>query len=147
MSVIGAENVVTEPTAYYPYTQVPDSMRALLEANMAIAVRTRLQQNELLHSINAAVAGVNAQVPVYDVKTMESMVADSDSLRNFDLLLLGGFSLLALGGRRCRRACGHGIFGLAAHARDRHSYSPWRARAMSCASFFARARGWQSSGR
>jgi putative ABC transport system permease protein len=27
---------------------------------------------------------------------MESMVADSDSLRNFDLLLLGGFSLLAL---------------------------------------------------
>jgi putative ABC transport system permease protein len=68
-------------------------MRALLEANMAIAVRSRLQQNELLHSINAA---VNAQVPVYDVTTMESMVADSDSLRNFDLLLLGGFSLLAL---------------------------------------------------
>jgi putative ABC transport system permease protein len=90
-------DVVTEPTAYYPYTQVPDSMRALIEANMGVAVRSRLPQNELLHSIKAAVASVSAQVPVYDVKTMESMVADSDSLRDFDLLLLGGFSLLALG--------------------------------------------------
>jgi predicted permease len=89
-------DVVIEPTAYYPYTQVPDSMRPLIEANMGIAVRSHLQQNELLHSINAAVTGVNAQVPVYEVKTMESMVADSDSLRNFDLLLLGGFSFLAL---------------------------------------------------
>ena len=63
---------------------------------MAIAVRSRLPQNELQHSMSAAVAGVNSQVPVYDVKTMESMVSDSDSLRNFDLVLLGGFSLLAL---------------------------------------------------
>ena len=90
-------DVVIEPTAYYPYTQVPDSMRALLEANMGIALRSGLPQNELLHSINAAVASVSALVPVYDIKTMESMVADSDSLRDFDLLLLGGFSLLALG--------------------------------------------------
>jgi predicted permease len=89
-------DIVVEPTAYYPYTQVPDSMRALLEANMGIAVRSRLPQNELLHSISRAVASVNTQVPVYEVKTVESMVADSDSLRNFDLLLLGGFSLLAL---------------------------------------------------
>jgi ABC-type antimicrobial peptide transport system permease subunit len=85
-----------EPTAYYPYAQVPDSMRSLIEANMSIAVRSKLSQNDLLHSISAAVAAVNAEVPVYDVKTMESMVSDSDSLRNFDLLLLGGFSFLAL---------------------------------------------------
>jgi putative ABC transport system permease protein len=89
-------DVVMEPTAYYPYAQVPDSMRSLIEANMSIAVRSKLSQNDLLHSISAAVAAVNAEVPVYDVKTMESMVSDSDSLRNFDLLLLGGFSFLAL---------------------------------------------------
>ncbi len=88
--------VVMEPTAYYPYAQVPDSMRALVEANMGIAVRSRVAQNDLLHSIRAAVAAVDAQVPVYEVKTMGSMVADSDSLRDFDLWLLGGFSLLAV---------------------------------------------------
>jgi len=88
--------IAIEPTAYYPYTQVPDSDRGLIEASMGIALRSHVAQSELLHSISAAVAGVNQSVPVYGVKTMESMVTDSDSLRNFDLFLLGGFSLLAL---------------------------------------------------
>jgi putative ABC transport system permease protein len=88
--------VAIEPTAYYPYPQIPDNIRALVEANMGIAVRSRVEQNDLLHSIQMAVAAVDSQVPVYEVRTMESMVSDSDSLRNFDLLLLGGFSLLAL---------------------------------------------------
>ncbi|HTW80729.1 MAG TPA: ABC transporter permease [Terracidiphilus sp.] len=89
-------DVAIEPTAYYPYTQVPDSMRPLVEASMAIAVRSPQHEADLLHAIKAAVAGVDSQSPVYDVKTMESMVSDSDSLRKFDLMLLGGFSLLAL---------------------------------------------------
>jgi len=89
-------DVVTEPTAYYPYTQVPDSMRPLAEANMGIAVRSRLAQRELVQQIKAAVAGLSSEIPVYDIKTLESMLADTDSLRNFDLMLLGGFSLLAL---------------------------------------------------
>jgi len=89
-------DVVVEPTAYYPYTQVPDIMRSLIEANMGIAVRSRLKQRELLHSIRTSVSNVNSQLPVYETKTMESMVDDSDSLRNFDLLLLAGFSFLAL---------------------------------------------------
>jgi len=89
-------DVVTEPTAYYPYTQVPESMRSLVEANMGIAVRSHLKQRDLVHSISASVADVSSQVPVYETRTMESMVADSDSLRNFDFLLLAGFSFLAL---------------------------------------------------
>ncbi len=89
-------DVAIEPTAYYPYTQVPDAMRPLVEASMAIAVRSPQSQVELLYAIKAAVAEVDSQSPVYDVETMESMVTDSDSLRNFDLVLLGGFSLLAL---------------------------------------------------
>jgi predicted permease len=89
-------DVVIEPTAYYPYTQIPDSMRSLLEADMGIALRSTLAQSDLLPSINAAVATVNEDVPVHDVKTMDSMLSDSGSLRNFDLSLLGAFSLLAL---------------------------------------------------
>ncbi|MGA9461646.1 MAG: FtsX-like permease family protein, partial [Terracidiphilus sp.] len=85
-----------EPTAYYPYTQTPDSIRPLLEASMSFAVRSNLAPSDLLHSIRATVAGVDANVPLYDVQTMDQMVADSGSLRRFDLSLLGGFSLLAL---------------------------------------------------
>ena len=89
-------DVAIEPTAYYPYTQIPESMRPLIEANMGIALRSSLAQSDLLRSINAAVAGVNQNVPVSDIKTMDSMLADAGSLRNFDLSLLGAFSLLAL---------------------------------------------------
>jgi len=89
-------DVDTEPTAYYPYTQVPDTIRSLLEANMAIAVRSSLGESALLHSIRAALADVDQNVPVYEVKTMDSMVADAGSLRRFDLSLLVTFSGLAL---------------------------------------------------
>ena len=88
--------VPIEPTAYYPYTQVPDSTLSLLEANMSIAVRSGLAQNALIQSIKVAVAGVNSDVPVYGVRSMDSMLADSGSLRNFDLTLLSTFSFLAL---------------------------------------------------
>ncbi len=89
-------DVVIEPTAYYPYSQAPESIRSLLEANMGFAIRSRMAQAELLNSINAAVARVNQNVPVYGVKTMDSMLSDAGSLRNFDLWLLTAFSLLAL---------------------------------------------------
>jgi putative ABC transport system permease protein len=89
-------DVDIERTAYYPYTQTPDSIRPLLEANMSIAVRSNLAGGDLLHAIRAAVARVNGSVPLFDVQTMDQMVADSGSLRRFDLSLLGGFSLLAL---------------------------------------------------
>jgi putative ABC transport system permease protein len=85
-----------EPTAYYPYTQVPDNMRPLIEGNMGIAIRSSLTQSDLAHSISAAVAAVNQNVPVYELKTMDTMLSDSGSLRNFDISLLGTFSLLAL---------------------------------------------------
>src|SRR5271155_1069393 len=89
-------DVDIEPTAYYPYTQIPDTIRPLLEANMAIAIRSTLAQGDLLNSIRAGVADVNKNVAVYEVKTMDSMVMDSGSLRRFDLSLLGTFSALAL---------------------------------------------------
>jgi putative ABC transport system permease protein len=89
-------DVAIEPTAYYPYSQVPESTRSLVEANMGIAIRSRMAQAELIKSIDAAVAKVNQGVPVYGVKTMDSMLSDSGSLRNFDLWLLTAFSLLAL---------------------------------------------------
>jgi predicted permease len=89
-------DVDIEPTAYYPYTQVPDSMKPLVEANLGIAVRSSANQNDLLHAINSAVAAVNQGVPVYDVKTLDSLLADSGSLRNFDLSLLGLFSFVAV---------------------------------------------------
>jgi putative ABC transport system permease protein len=91
-----AADVDFEPTAYYPYTQIPDTIRPLLEASMSVAVRSTLPQSSLLVSLRAAVAGVSTTTPIYDVASMPDMVADSGSLRRFDLSLLEVFSVLAL---------------------------------------------------
>jgi putative ABC transport system permease protein len=68
----------------------------MLEANMSIAVRSNTGQGALLPSIRAAVTAIDKSVPLYEVKTMDSMVSDAGSPRRFDLSLLGLFSGLAL---------------------------------------------------
>jgi predicted permease len=85
-----------EPTAYYPYTQIPDTILPLLEANMTIVLRSSVGEGALVPSIRAAVAEIDRGVPVYEVKSMNEMVSDAGSLRRFDLSLLGTFSGLAL---------------------------------------------------
>ena len=84
-----------EPTAYYPYTQVPESFLPLLEGNMTIAVRSR-NSSDLLTSMRSAVGDVDKTVPLYGVETMDQMVADAGSLRRFDMWLIGTFAGLAL---------------------------------------------------
>jgi predicted permease len=90
-----AADVDIEPTAYYPYTQVPSAFLPLLEGTMSFAVRSESSAG-LLVSIRAAVAELNKTVPIYGVKGMEEMVAESGSLRRFNMWLVGTFAGLAL---------------------------------------------------
>lgn len=84
-----------EPTAYYPYTQVPESFLPLLEGNMTIAVRSR-NSSDLLPAMRSAVGDIDKTVPLYGVQTMDEIVADAGSLRRFDMWLIGTFAGLAL---------------------------------------------------
>jgi putative ABC transport system permease protein len=84
-----------EPTAYYPYTQIPESFLPLLEGNMSIAARVK-NSSSMLSSIQSAVGDIDKTVPVFGVQGMEQMVADSSSLRRFDMWLIGSFAGLAL---------------------------------------------------
>ena len=90
-----AADVDIEPTAYYPYTQIPAAFLPLLEGNMSIALRSRNSAG-LLDSIRTAVGDIDKTVPVYQVKSLKEMVADSGSLRRFDMWLIGAFAGLAL---------------------------------------------------
>lgn len=87
-------DVELEPTAYYPYTQVPLSMLPLLERNMTIAVRGNTAA--VVPSVRAAVAGIDKTVPVFNVHTMDELGSDTGAVRRFDMALLLSFAALAL---------------------------------------------------
>jgi putative ABC transport system permease protein len=84
-----------EPTAYYPFTQIPESFLPLLEGSMSIAVRSH-NSGDLLNALRTAVGDVDKTVPLYQVQTLEQMVSDAGSLRRFDMWLIGTFAGLAL---------------------------------------------------
>ena len=63
---------------------------------MTVVLRTSSNIGGLSESIRQAVATVDKTVPVYQMQTTEQMLADSGSLRRFDMWLIGSFSALAL---------------------------------------------------
>jgi predicted permease len=98
----------TEPTAYYPYTQLPKSVQPLLGKFMTLTVRSSTPTG-LLDSIRHSVATVDSTVPIYAVKSMDEFLADAGSFRRFSTWLIAVFGGLAL------TLAGVGLYGVMAY--------------------------------
>jgi predicted permease len=77
------------PEVYVPVEQAPYPLALLY-------VRASLPKAELAGAIRQAVAAVNKNVPIHNIIWMDDLLSDSVSTQRFSLLLIGGFSALAL---------------------------------------------------
>jgi putative ABC transport system permease protein len=83
----------TRPEIYWPYTQSPDTG---LSGSVSLVVRTVGAPTALTSAIRNAVLAVDPAQPIYNVQTMEEVIAASVSDRRLNTLLLGLFAGIAL---------------------------------------------------
>jgi putative ABC transport system permease protein len=83
----------SRPEMYWPYTQSPDTS---LTINVSLVVRTSAAPTELTSAIRNAVLAVDPAQPIYNVQTMEEVIAASVSDRRLNTLLLTLFAGIAL---------------------------------------------------
>jgi putative ABC transport system permease protein len=80
----------TRPEIHHPFTQSP-------RGGMSLVVRGAVDPATLSVSVRGAAQEVDPALPVFNVKTMETVIADSVSGNRLNALLLGLFAALALG--------------------------------------------------
>lgn len=81
---------------YYPFAQVPDRLLRLFSTFMSVAVRTDGPPLELVGPLRRELRGAGGDQTLYDVRTMEGLVAASLARQRFLVLLFGTFGAIAL---------------------------------------------------
>ena len=76
-------------TVYYPFEQY-------VARNMYVLVRTTSDPVPMTGAITGEIQGLDAELPVFDINTMDQRLYDSLARRRFSMLLLGVFAVFAL---------------------------------------------------
>jgi predicted permease len=79
------------PSSYMPIFQVPRTRR-----NLVFIVRTSGDPASLVSAIRDRIHTVDEELPVYDVRTMNNVIAESVEQRRFAMLLISIFAGVAL---------------------------------------------------
>ena len=88
ISSLESENA---PAVYMPIFQIPRA-----RPNAVYLVRTAVDPASLTSALRREITAVDAELPVYDVRTMKQIVAESVSQRRFSMLLIAVFAAAAL---------------------------------------------------
>ncbi|HJQ22476.1 MAG TPA: ABC transporter permease [Blastocatellia bacterium] len=94
-----------QPAVYMPTFQIPRLRRSAV-----FIARTSGDPANLLAAVRQEINGVDADLPVYDLRTMNQVIAESVAQRRFAMLLLGVFAVAAL------LLAAVGLYGVTAYA-------------------------------
>jgi len=84
-----------EPEIYFDYRQAPDAMSEAI-SRMSVAVRYDPRTSGLIESVKAAIHGLDPELPLADVRTMEARLEESVARPRLYALLLSFFAGVAL---------------------------------------------------
>jgi len=90
----------------FPYMQLPPHMMPLVATVAAVVIRTGSDPASTMEAVRQAVAETDFREVIYNVQTMDEVVARSFAARRFSMILLSVFGGLAL-----LLACG-GVYGV-----------------------------------
>ena len=94
---------------YIPHSQVQNS-------EMNLVVRTTTDPASLTGAVRGAISGLDKDLPVFRVKTMEQFVMDSMATRRFAMTLVGIFASVALA------LAGVGLYGVLSYSITQRSH-------------------------
>ena len=80
----------------YPFMQLPERLMPLVADSVAVVLRTQGDPTSIMGSVRRAVAEIDPREIVYNVATMDEVVANSFAARRASVMLLSLFAALAL---------------------------------------------------
>jgi putative ABC transport system permease protein len=89
-------DAATNAEMYYQYLQIPPELMSFVEGTMTLVLRTQADPNSMVAAVRGEVQKLDADLPVFNVKTMQDLVGGSLAQPRFRTLLLGIFAGVAL---------------------------------------------------
>jgi predicted permease len=85
-----------EAQFFYPFMQTPEKIMPLVAKAVAVVLRTHGDPTQIMGQVRETVKEIDPRDVVYDVQTMDEVVATSYAARRLTMILLTGFAALAL---------------------------------------------------
>jgi predicted permease len=89
-------DAATNAEMYYQYQQIPPELMGFVEGTMTLVLRTQSEPNSMVAAVREEVQRLDADLAIFNVKTMEELVGGSLAQPRFRTLLLGVFAGVAL---------------------------------------------------
>jgi len=81
---------------FYPFMQIPEKVMPLVAKSVAVVLRTQGDPTAVMGQVRETVKEIDPRQVIYNVQTMDDVVATSYAARRLTMIMLAGFAALAL---------------------------------------------------